>query len=57
MIGLGWIMMYNSLVEKSIDNNINNNNINNNNTNSNNITNNNINNNNNHIKFKNNINC
>lgn len=47
MIGLGWIMMYNSLVEKSIDNN----------TNSNNITNNNINNNNNHIKFKNNINC
>jgi hypothetical protein len=46
MIGLGWIMMYNSLVEKSIDNN----------TNSNNITNN-INNNNNHIKFKNNINC
>lgn len=48
MIGLGWIMMYNSLVEKSIDNN---------NTNSNNISNNNINNNNNHIKFKNNINC
>jgi hypothetical protein len=47
MIGLGWIMMYNSLVEKSIDNN----------TNSNNISNNNINNNNNHIKFKNNINC
>ena len=47
MIGLGWIMMYNSLVEKSIENN----------TNSNNITNNNINNNNNHIKLKNNINC
>lgn len=47
MIGLGWIMMYNSLVEKSIDNN----------TNSNIISNNNINNNNNHIKFKNNINC
>jgi hypothetical protein len=46
MIGLGWIMMYNSLVEKSIENN----------TNSNNITNNNINNNN-HIKLKNNINC
>lgn len=52
MIGLGWIMMYNSLVEKSIDNNTNSNNITNNN-----ITNNNINNNNNHIKFKNNINC